>query len=72
LLSLKRHWPSERGAEVCRGRATFFFIFYIILFSICQKYMPIFLLLQKCHPTASLSSGTLLPPDKLVEGVTAG
>ena len=44
-----------------------FFNFYIILFPICQKYMPIFFL-QKCHPAASSTGGMKVPPDEPAAG----
>ena len=47
-----------------------FFYFYIIIFSIYQKYMLKFFL-QKCHPAAGSSGGSYLPSDELAVGATA-
>ena len=57
----------HKAAQIQVGMERLFFNFYIILFPICQKYMPNFFL-RKCHPAASSTGGMKVPPDEPAAG----
>ena len=63
-LSFRPVWTWGEGAHESDSWDLEFFYFYIIFYSIYQKYISLYFFLQKCHPAAGSFGGKELPPDE--------